>query len=222
MNRRTIEEEDDDEDVGPGGKRKGMPYFSNSPTPSDLYDDGASLRYSKLRGAKSAYTLQSTPSVQNFRDVSVSTALSRLRIGDDEPPKLRHKLSLRSAMKKSDLNSKCQALMMYNAPSGSPSAPKTPSHIPILMTEAPSALPVIPLKFPKTPPCKTPYLSKDSNIPAFTAWDVRGRLEDMEAMYSELKTTLSGSNMERNGLEEAVKVYKSRSKISFQLYGMLC
>jgi kinesin family protein C1 len=56
-------------------------------------------------------------------------------------------------------------------------------------------------------------LTKDSNIPAFTAWDVRGRLEDMEAMYSELKDKFSGTNIERNGLEEAVGLFKARSKL---------
>jgi kinesin family protein C1 len=39
---------------------------------------------------------------------------------------------------------------------------------------------------------------------------VRGRLEDMEAMYFELKDTLTGTSMERNGLEEAVAKFKAK------------
>jgi hypothetical protein len=35
----------------------------------------------------------------------------------------------------------------------------------------------------------------------------------MEAMYSELKDKFSGTNMERNGLEEAVGLFKARSKL---------
>ena len=107
------------------------------------------------------------------------------------------------------------ALVLFQAPGDSLVAPKTPSQIPVLSkVEASNLSPVTPRKNPLLSPNKTPYLSKDSNITAFTAWDVRGRLEDMEAMYSELKDTLSGTSMERNGLEEAVAVYKARSKSS--------
>lgn len=41
-------------------------------------------------------------------------------------------------------------------------------------------------------------------------WDVNGRLENMEAMYTKLQETLNGSSLERSGLEEAVKVFKAR------------
>jgi kinesin family protein C1 len=74
--------------------------------------------------------------------------------------------------------------------------------------------PATPQRTPRLSLQKTPYLTKDSNVPAFTAWDVHGRLEDMEAMYSELKETLNGTSLERNGLEEAVAVYKARSQSS--------
>ncbi|KAL5351334.1 kinesin-like nuclear fusion protein [Pseudogymnoascus australis] len=39
-------------------------------------------------------------------------------------------------------------------------------------------------------------------------WDVRGRIEDMEAMYFELKDTMADTNVERRSLEEAVRHYK--------------
>lgn len=59
---------------------------------------------------------------------------------------------------------------------------------------------------------KTPFLSKDSNITGFTGWDVRGRIEDMEAMYFELKDTMADTNVERKSLEEAVRHYKIKRK----------
>ena len=78
--------------------------------------------------------------------------------------------------------------------------------------------PVTPHKTPKISPKKsTPYLTKDSNMPSFAAWDVHGRLEDMEAMYDELKQTVKDTSLERNGLEEAVAVYKQRSQSSISL-----
>ena len=66
---------------------------------------------------------------------------------------------------------------------------------------------------PKTSPQKTPFLTKHSNIPAFTAWDVNGRLEHVESMFFELKDKLSDTKMERerNGFEEVVALYKARS-----------
>ncbi|KFY64332.1 hypothetical protein V497_01747 [Pseudogymnoascus sp. VKM F-4516 (FW-969)] len=39
-------------------------------------------------------------------------------------------------------------------------------------------------------------------------WDVHGRIEDMEAMYFELKDTMADTNVERKNLEETVRHYK--------------
>jgi kinesin family protein C1 len=106
-----------------------------------------------------------------------------------------------------------KALTLFQAPGDAQIAPKTPSHIPVLSKqESFIATPATtPCKTPKTSPQKPIYLTKDSNTPAFIAWDVRGRLEDMEAMYSVLRDTLNGTSLERNGLEEAVALYKARS-----------
>lgn len=105
------------------------------------------------------------------------------------------------------------AIILYQSPEDSLVAPKSPSQTPVLSkAEALKLSPATPRRTPRPSPQKTPYLTKDSNIPGFIAWDVRGRLEDMEAMYSELKDTLTGTSLERNGLEEAVSVYKARSK----------
>ncbi|KAM3081135.1 kinesin-like nuclear fusion protein [Clarireedia jacksonii] len=42
------------------------------------------------------------------------------------------------------------------------------------------------------------------------AFDVHSRMDDMEAMYDELKSSLAGSQFERSSLEEAVTLYKAR------------
>ncbi|KAI9804085.1 MAG: hypothetical protein M1825_001486 [Sarcosagium campestre] len=42
------------------------------------------------------------------------------------------------------------------------------------------------------------------------AWDTKGRLEDMEVLYSELRQQMSGATAARNGLEEHMELYKSR------------
>jgi kinesin family protein C1 len=133
---------------------------------------------------------------------------------------VRHKPSITSGLRNLRIDSAENALVLFQVPGDSLVAPKTPSQIPVLCkTEAASVTPATPCRTPKPSPQKIHYLTKDSNIPSFTAWDVRGRLEDMEAMYSELKDKFSGTNIERNGLEEAVGLFKTRSSFApFLLY----
>jgi kinesin family protein C1 len=112
------------------------------------------------------------------------------------------------------IDSSESALVLFEASGDSLVAPKTPSQIPVLCkAEVQTPTLVTPCKISKPLSQSTPYLTKDSNIPAFVAWDVRGRLEDMEAMYTDLKDKFSGTNLERNGLEEAVGLFKGRSMI---------
>ncbi|TKA80988.1 hypothetical protein B0A49_01048 [Cryomyces minteri] len=42
------------------------------------------------------------------------------------------------------------------------------------------------------------------------SWDTKGRLEDMEVLYAQLKVQMEGTAYERNGLEETVSLYKTR------------
>ncbi|KAI9723344.1 MAG: hypothetical protein M1812_001228 [Candelaria pacifica] len=175
------------------GNRKGTLPISVS-----TYQHTSQVRSSKLRGnydnqmnytsdwsssvaASVADRPQSSAAVRSLREVSLSTAMKGLTI----------------------------------CPSGSPTeedmkAPITPSQIPRSIT------PFVPHKTPsKTPrrsvsPKKSlPFLTRDSNTQA-TAWDTRGRLEDMEGLYAELKDTMNSTTNERNGLEEAVGIYKAR------------
>ena len=106
----------------------------------------------------------------------------------------------------------------------------TPSHIPKLIAPPHSTTPPdspkppgkplqIPPKTPKTPcksarerdtsPKKLPFLTRDSRT---TAWDTKGRLEDMEYLYSELKEKMTDTTVERNGLEETLQIYKTRGE----------
>jgi kinesin family protein C1 len=207
---------------------------SNSFTSSFPYSqEKSSLQSRKLRPYKSQHTLRPRPSVETIRDISVSTAMSRLRLDTEVSPskrqehqaissnmrspatkKLSHKPSINTGMRNLRIDRAETALVLYELPGDNPVAPKTPSHIPVLSkADASGFSPITPCKTPRPiSPYKTPYLTKDSNIPAFTAWDVHNRLEDVEAMYAELKQSMQSTSSERNGLEEAVSVYKARSK----------
>lgn len=104
------------------------------------------------------------------------------------------------------------ALVLFEPPAES-DAPKSPSHIPVLSkAEAPMDPPITPRRTPRPSPQKTPYLTKDSNVPGFTAWDVDVRIERMEGMFSEMQHKVTNTSLERSVLEEAIALYKERSK----------
>ncbi|KAI9702440.1 MAG: kinesin-like nuclear fusion protein [Candelina mexicana] len=175
------------------GNRKGTPPISVS-----TYQHSSKLYSSKLRGsydnqmnyksdwsssvaASVAVRPQSSAAVRSLRDVSLSTAMKGLTIRPGSSPS-------EEGLK----------------------APITPSQIPRSVT--PFIQHTTPSKTPKRPvsPKKSaPFLTRDSNTQGI-AWDTRGRLEDMECLYAELKDKMNGTTNERNGLEEAVGVYKAR------------
>lgn len=105
---------------------------------------------------------------------------------------------------------------------GPPVCPKTPSFIPLLKKSelgqpvraaTPDVLSPSPSKKSKraSPEKQLPlYLSKDSNVTTFTAWDVDGRLEKMESMYEKMQSTIESTQLKDQGLEEAVNHYKIR------------
>ena len=216
---------DDPFEAGGGpteGKRQGTNSHSTSSTQFEEWHPP--LQYKKLRGVKSAHTVKVLQRGISLRDVSVSTALSKLRL-DDTCYEGKHgyisdlaaaslsasTASTCAAMRKSRVGNNSGTVALFGKAERNLVAPKTPSHIPISKrAEASLATPATPSKSAKYSSTKTQFLTKDSNILAFTAWDVHGRLEDMEAMYSELKKTLNGTSLERNGLEEAIAQYKAR------------
>lgn len=89
--------------------------------------------------------------------------------------------------------------------------PKTPSQIPRrkpskgLLQDVPS-----PMRSPKKTP-RLMFLTRDSNTTT-VAWDTRGRLQDVESMYSELKEKMSDTTNESSGLKETVAIYKTRCR----------
>lgn len=116
--------------------------------------------------------------------------------------------------------------------------PATPSLIPRpvlaqLMPAPPPPPPFTPTshRYRATSPSKepvTPFLSKDSNMRApFTAWDTKGRLEDMEALYTELKQQMESTSTERENMKENVESYKAKSmsatlaSISYSLHELV-
>ena len=217
---------DDPFEAGGGpndGKRQGTnSYLTTSPI--QFAEVHPPLQNNKLRSGKSFHNLRTLQEGKRLRDVSVSTALSKLRFDDTcyeseqmrisdstAAPLKNFNISTYAAMRKSKVVNSSGAVILYGNAEQSLVAPKTPSHIPISKrAEASFATPATPSKSAKNPSTQLQFLTKDSNIPAFTAWDVHGRLEDMEAMYSELKKTLTGTSLERNGLEEAIAQYKAR------------
>ena len=104
------------------------------------------------------------------------------------------------------------ALVLFEAPEDSLVAPQSPSMIPVRNKRV--SLPATPSRNLKTSPRKSTRMASNSNNDPFLAWDVRGRLEDMETMYREMKNKMAGTNVERSGLEEAVTIYKTRGQCS--------
>jgi len=182
-------------------------------------------------------SLNSSHSISNMRDVSVSTAMSMLRIDDERQvvqqkehqaisrsvkppstPKIRHKTSISTGLRNLRINSAENALVLFQAPGDSLVAHKTPSQIPVLSkSEAVMANLATPSRTPRFSPQNASFLTKDSNITGFIAWDVEGRVENMEAMYEQLKDKFNGTDKERNTFEEAINLYKARSKFLCQV-----
>lgn len=100
-------------------------------------------------------------------------------------------------------------------PAAALDTPKTPSQIPrrkpskILLQDVPS-----PMRSPKKTPRLT-FLNRDSNTTTI-AWDTRGRLQDVESLYSELKEKMNDTTNESSGLKETVAIYKTRCRSKSQ------
>ncbi|KAF4624706.1 hypothetical protein G7Y89_g13463 [Cudoniella acicularis] len=216
----------EDDDVS-GGKRKGTQHLAFTPFHQSS-QRAASLQWQKLRTPNSVHSQRSVRSMNNHRDVSVSTAMSRLRIDSGnqsqqnecqaitttmKPPpsgSLSNRTSINTEPGNTRVDSSEMALVLFQAPSGT-LVPKTPSQIPVPIRRGSSiATPITPCKAPRNSLSKAPYMTQDSNNPFDVAWDVRGRLEDMEAVFLEMKEKMNGSELESNRLEEVATVYKAR------------
>ncbi|TKA63049.1 hypothetical protein B0A55_12225 [Friedmanniomyces simplex] len=54
------------------------------------------------------------------------------------------------------------------------------------------------------------FLTKDSLTLVYAAWDTKGRLEDMESLYGQLRTQFAAAADSKTVLEESLALYKSR------------
>lgn len=108
-----------------------------------------------------------------------------------------------------------------------PPTPHSPSLLPKKEPEAPThsaRITLTPSQFKFAPSSRRhkrhddvqlgDYLSKYSSIRSNlrTAWDTKGRLEDMELLYSRLKEQMEGTTFERNSLIEIVDLQRVRRK----------
>ncbi|EKD17558.1 kinesin [Drepanopeziza brunnea f. sp. 'multigermtubi' MB_m1] len=218
-----------EDDTSSHESRQGTKILTTIPSFVQSPQVHASLLMRKLRQPQPTQALRHAESSANIRDVSVSTALSRLCIDGEvkskdmseyqanstrmRPPKrlgLGHKSSIRGLR----IDSTENALMLFQPLEESSEAPVSPSHIPKLSRSDPFMDPVTPRRTPKPSPQKTPFLTKDSNVPGFTAWDVDDRVARMEGMvsgiFSEIEQRVSKTTLEKNAFEEAVTLFKAR------------
>ena len=198
-------------DTVASGKRKGTNPFSIST--SDAFPGRISRRPATALGnyKHNTHVISTRSSSQALYAQQASTSIRKKSVRD---------FSLSTAMRGLTLKSwSCSADAEDANPSTSPS--HIPKPLPVQVTPpSPSWLPP---KVPKTPkhsasPKKLPFLTRDSRL---QAWDTKGRLEDMEHLYSELKERMNGTTNERNGLEDALDIYKARSTWAFPIVDAL-
>ncbi|TVY87337.1 Kinesin-like protein, partial [Lachnellula willkommii] len=209
----SLETTSSDEDILSQGRRQGMqslPSIQSSVTSSQR---PTTMQGRRSQSSSAMNQLNSQSSLMGTRELSVSTAMSQLRLDDGESSQLplgrslSHNPFLRNG---SNLGTDGSggALVLFEPPEGGLVAPQSPSMIPVRNKRI--SLPATPSRNPKTSPRKSMRFASNSNNDPFLAWDVRGRLEDMEAMYFEMKNTVAGTKVERSGLEEAVELYKAK------------
>lgn len=71
-----------------------------------------------------------------------------------------------------------------------------------------------------TSPIKSPgpsksFLTKDSKLTSYVAWDVDGRVVDMESQFKELKEMVNTTLSERKGQDDALELAKTRGEYAF-------
>lgn len=57
-----------------------------------------------------------------------------------------------------------------------------------------------------------PFLTKESNLRGFTAWDVDERLHEVEAQFKAMKEVMHGSLTDRKAMEDVIELAKTRGK----------
>lgn len=68
-----------------------------------------------------------------------------------------------------------------------------------------------PTKSPtKSPTRYNSFLTKDSNLTGFVAFDVDGRVGDIESQFKELKAMVDTTLLDRKGMDDALELAKKR------------
>ena len=159
-----------------------------------------------------------TQYVRGIRDVSLSTAMMMLSLDEQSHPAVNKELSCTPSHLPRRVPCALTSVASpepqapQSVPKAEVEAPYTPSHFPrhvpsvVLRPEYLS-----PSKSSRKNPKVIQFLTKDSNLTAPTAWDTSGRLDDMEKMYTELKSKMSDTTTESNSLKEMTAIYKARS-----------
>lgn len=62
----------------------------------------------------------------------------------------------------------------------------------------------------KSPSKMRPFLTKDSNTRTFTAWDMDGRLIEVEAQFKAMKEVMNVSLSDKKAMEEVIEMAKTR------------
>ena len=191
--------------AGPSTKRKGMDHISISPF------------------EHTPYPFKSTPREQNR---GYDNQFHCTPNWSSPRPALAHKESIHPLNRLRDVSLSIAMHELSLDPVTCPSSPfaqrgkgpHTPSQLPkpISLKKQSSAifLPVSPPKRQRSPPKIIPFLTRDSNL---KAWDTKGRLEDMETLYSQLTDQMDGTRNECNALKETVPLYKTRSMYSITI-----
>ncbi|KAI7256688.1 hypothetical protein KC335_g13166 [Hortaea werneckii] len=122
------------------------------------------------------------------RNISLSTAFAGLSLNPRYPPKHQPSLS--------------------NIQEGNPSPSKIPKY-----SCPPPPLPP-PLRHTQSQQTlQTPSPLKHKPSLNGLSWDTKGRLEDMEKLYENLKTQLSGAADSKTAIEESLSLYKARDNM---------
>ncbi|KAI9711990.1 MAG: kinesin-like nuclear fusion protein [Bogoriella megaspora] len=208
------------------GKRKGMlPSYLPSATPetpgsfqsfaqrqrqkSQALTITSGLMKTPTRQARSAQ-YGATPSNQQSRELSFTSRFNNMSL-QDEPDQKDNNVFDDVKFK----SPKASATTPSQIPRLAPITPN-PIDPPILFEPPLSPTPQEKIQFrsqqSRSASPQAQFLSRYSNTKApLPAWDTKGRLEDIETLYSNLKTQLNHTAFERNDLEEAVNICKTRS-----------
>lgn len=66
---------------------------------------------------------------------------------------------------------------------------------------------------PTKSPCKVrQFLTRDSNLRTFTAWDMDERLVEVEAQFKAMKEVMNGSLSDKKAMEEVIEMAKTRGR----------